>query len=253
DSTAATAALSTDCGRPHGTQPPKRTYPRRNPSAAAAPPTRTPPSAPGAQRLCFAPSAASYGPVLATLPRDLRSPPPALSVSASLRPRRATAPYSLRSHGTSARRLLRSGEHREEAPVEDGARRPVGGARVGADDRAQPDQPAAPWQRRQVLDGDLAAQGVTLVDRAGVVAAFPAGDRDQPGQCPGDLGEREADGMAAVDEPAAAGRGGVVVHLGHVEGQPGEFRRAGHNVAAADGPALADGEVREPGPGGEPG
>ena len=91
---------------------------------------------------------------------------------------------------------------------------------IGGDLAAQLGRPPAAGQGVDALHAQSAAQGVTLVDRAGVVAPAPAEHRHKVGQRAASLGEREPDGVSAVDEPTTAGLvpGLVVVGQGRLIG-----------------------------------
>ena len=93
-------------------------------------------------------------------------------------------------------------------------------------------QAAAGRQRLGPLHRDRAGQRVPLADRGEVIAAVPADDGEQVRQRPDGLVQRQPDRVAAVDEPP--GRAGVVVHPGHVAGQPGQLRGGADDVAAGD-------------------
>src|ERR1039458_4969561 len=99
----------------------------------------------------------------------------------------------------------RPGDDGHVAPVEDVARLdPVSLAGLsrwpfGPDQGAQVHQAAA-RDLVDLLDGDRAAQRVAFVHRAEVVAAMPGRHGDDGGQRTGRLGQRQPDGVPAVDQ-----------------------------------------------------
>ncbi len=76
---------------------------------------------------------------------------------------------------------------------------------------------------------------------------MPGRHGDDGGQRPDRLGEGQPDDVPAVDQAAAAGGRRVVVDRRHVEGQPGQFGRAGDHVTAGHRPGLPRAQFAQPG------
>ena len=141
------------------------------------------------------------------------------------------------------------GQQRDVAPVEDVARRVPPGrcGRRRRERRCARRPPAGPGSTRSTVDG--AGERVALAHRAGVVAAVPGDDRDELGQCPDRLGQRQADGVAAVDEPLAAPRrrSACARRSASAGRARGRSRRRRRRPRARSSPARAAGRAGSPG------